>query len=485
MRNFSFLILASALLVNACGRSGEVFENATCIQHITTIDPQEGPKEDQTVVIRDGRIVRVGSSEEIQLASSNTIVDGKGKYLIPGLWDAHVHFAYMPELAPRMFDLFMLYGITSVRDTGGEIKFISKWREDSRANPTGAPRVMIAGPLLDGVPTVYDGTPGHPALGWGSASVDEVARKVEIMDSAKVDLLKAYEMLTPEQFYKIMELAKAKNYIVTGHVPLTMDVITASNAGLTSMEHMRNLELSCASNADELLKQRLDMLAKGKSMPGGDLRSSIHAAQREIAVKNYDDNKANEILKVLLKNQTWQIPTLALNTSQTRMPYPRPEWKESFSYLPDSTRFGWMSVIERSAMNGFPPFRLEYSKWMLMMAKKIYDAGIPMMAGTDTPIAFLTPGLSLHEELVVMTEAGIPPLEAIKTATINPAKYFHMENELGSIKENQWADLLILNGNPLEDIRNTQAIFAVIKQGKVYGQNELEEIRKRLRGGQQ
>ena len=115
------------------------------------------------------------------------------------------------------------------------------------------------------------------------------------------------------------------------------------------------------------------------------------------------------------------------------------------------------------------------------MAAKIHKAGIPMMAGTDTPIGFLTPGLSLHEELIVMVEAGLSPLEALKTATLNPAKYFSMESELGSIKEGMWADLLILTSNPLENIKNTQQIEWVVKQGKYFNQEALNQIRKRLR----
>lgn len=482
MNRIILIIFSALLVVQSCGPSGEVFENAVCIQNITTIDPQEGARVNQTVILRDGKIFRIAPTAELKLSPTNTIIDGTGKFLIPGLWDAHIHFAYIPSLAPRMFDLFLLYGITSVRDTGGELNFVSHWRENSRANPTDAPRVMIAGPLLDGVPTVYDGSPGHPPLAAGSATIEQIVRKVEVLDSAKVDFLKAYEMLTPEQFNKIMELAKAKGYRVTGHVPLSMDVITASNAGLGGMEHMRNLEISCASNADELLAMRGKMLKEGQNAPGGELRSGIHAAQREIAIKNYDENKANEILQVLLKNQTWQTPTLALNTSQTRLPYNRPEWQESFSYIPDSISSEWMSIIEQAAVAKLPPFRQQYSDWMLMMAKKVYDTGIPMMAGTDTPIAFLTPGMSLHEELVVMSEAGIPNQEILKTATINPAKYFQLDNELGSIKEGFWADLLIVDANPLDNIRNTQRISAVFKQGKFYGPAEREAIRKRLRG---
>ncbi len=475
-------LLLTFLVITRCQPPGEMFEGAICIQNITTVDPTDGPREGQTVIIKDGKILRISPTAELRLSEKNQIIDGTGKYLIPGLWDAHVHFAYMDYLAPRMFDLFLLYGITSVRDTGGEIMFVKKWKDAALANPTDAPRVMIAGPLLDGMPNVYDGSdPGHPPLSIGSGSVEALEKLIHRLDSLGVDFLKAYEMLTPEQFYKLMETAKRLGYKVTGHVPLSMDVIGASNAGLNSMEHMRNLEISCASNAEELLIQRHAMLKKGKNLPGGQLRSSIHSAQREVAVKNYDDNKANEILQVLLKNQTWQIPTLTLNTGHTRMPYGRPEWQESFTYLPDTVEAKWKQITSAADPSEVTGFRKQYSDWMLMMAGKVHKAGIPMMAGTDTPIGFLTPGLSLHEELLVMTEAGMSPAEALMTATINPAKYFNLDNELGSIKESYWADLLILDANPLEDIRNTQKIFAVVKQGKFYGKNELDNIKSRLR----
>lgn len=477
------IVLVILSLLVGCGPNGEVFDNAICIQNITTIDPTEGAKRVQTVIIKDGKILRIAPTAELKLSSSNTIIDGTGKFLMPGLWDAHIHFAYIEELAPRMFDLFLIYGITSVRDTGGKIEFVTAWRDSARRQPLNAPRVMVAGPLIDGIPNVYDGSdPGHPPLSLGSGSVKAVAQLVERLDSIDVDFLKAYEMLTPEQFLKVMELAKAKGLKVTGHVPLSMDVITASNAGLNSMEHMRNLELSCASNADQLLKERREILSKGKNLPGHELRSSIHTAQREVAVTNYDDNKANGILEVLKKNDTWQIPTLALNTGQTRLPYGRPEWQESFEYLPYEIGNEWRTTTAQASPADVPQFRKDYTKWMLNMAAKVHKAGIPMLAGTDTPIGFLTPGLSLHEEFLVLVEAGLSPQEALKTATINPARYFKLESELGSIKEGQWADLVMLDANPLEDIRNTLRIIAVVKQGKVFGESELNVIKERLRG---
>lgn len=471
------------LLMSACQSKELLFEDSICIKNINIIDPIDGLKESQTVIIKDGKIFKIADSESLKLSPENKIIDGGGKYLIPGLWDAHVHFAYIEELAPSMFDLFLSYGITSVRDTGGKVDFVKSWKDKALANPTDAPRVMMAGPLLDGEPNVYDGSPGRPELSVGLGSVDDVVSQIEMLVSKDVDLLKAYEMLTPEQFIKVNELAKANGLKVTGHVPLSMDVITASNAGMNSMEHMRNLEISCASNADELWEARKRMLKEGATESGGTLRSKIHSAQRAIAIKNYDDAKANEVLTVLKKNETWQIPTLTLNTLFSGRYYARPDYQESYSFLPDSIGNAWNEGSKNLANMPIPEGRKEWEEWNLMMVNKVHKTGIDIMAGTDAPIAMLTPGLSLHEELMVLVKAGLSPLDALKTATINPARYFNLETELGSIQETMWADLLILDSNPLENIQNTKKINAVIKQGKLYSRKDLDKMESKLRKG--
>lgn len=481
MKNLIFLLAISISFLLGCQPPAELFDNAICITNISTIDPLDGLKENQTVIIQEGKIHKIIASDKIDLDPKNEIIDGTGKYLIPGLWDAHVHFAFTEELAPSMFDLFLAYGITSVRDTGGKIDFVKKWKDEATANPTSAPRVMIAGPLLDGMPNVYDGSdPGRPPLSVGLSTIEDVKNQINYLDSLGVDLLKAYEMLTPEQFATVTQLAKEKGLKVTGHVPLSMDVISASNAGLNSMEHMRNLELACASNADELLEQRHQLLDLGKNDPGGILRSRIHQAQRSTAIENYDEQKADEVLAVLAKNQTWQIPTLALATGSVRKYFNKTNFQESFQLLPAALEQQWTTAIENIGENEVSAFNQSYHEWKLNMVSKIHKAGIGIMAGTDCPIFFLTPGLSLHEELLVLVEAGLTPLEALYTATYNPAKYFNLENELGLIKENYWADLVILDANPLEDIQHTQQINAVIRQGKLLNRGDLDQIFERL-----
>lgn len=483
MKSIVTSLIILILILSACQSGGVTYDDATVIQNISTIDAVNGLNENQTVVIKDGKIVEVASSDEIQVnGQNNEIIDGSGKFLIPGLWDAHVHFSYIEELAPSMFDLFLAYGITSVRDTGGRIEFVKQWKNRAEENPEDAPRVMIAGPLLDGEPNVYDGsTPARPPLSVGLAEVEDVTAHVNKLDSIGVDLLKAYEILTPEQFAEVTRLGREKGLKVTGHVPLSMNAVSASNAGLNSMEHMRNLEVSMASNWEELQEERRQMLEEGQNDPGGILRSRIHSAMRETAIQNYDEERANAVLQVLAENETWQIPTLALNTRSVEKFYTDAEWQETFALLPDSIEHEWRASAEENAAAEVSAFQQEYSEWLFNMVGKINEAGIEIMAGTDTPIGLLTPGRSLHYELKVMVDAGLTPMEALQSATLNPARYFEMEDELGTIDEGKWADLLILEANPLEDIQNTESINTVIRQGKVYDREALDGMLEELR----
>ena len=468
MRTLSYFLLLFVTLLS-CGEVDYYNENALIIDQVTLVDPIYGSTKNKTVVVENGKILKIIPSTQITLDSRNQIIDGRGKYLIPGLWDTHVHFAYLEALAPSMFDLFLRHGITSVRDTGGKVAFVKQWKDSAKANPSKAPRVMMAGPLLDGTPNVYNGSsPRLPELSVGMTTVADVENEVAALLAADVDLFKAYEMLLPEQFLKIMELAKANGLKVTGHIPLSMDAKSVSEAGLNSIEHLRNLDLSCASNAEELLKERRALLNLGSTMTGNDLRNRVWKAQQEIAIANYDETRADDVLATFKKNNTWQVPTLALNTLFTQQYFAEQEYQKSYALLPSPIKTYW---TERSnALKNYPvsKFRKKYDAWQTMMVGKIKAADIPIMAGTDTPIAYLVPGLSLHVELEALVHAGLSNLEALQTATLNPAIYFDLEEQLGRLEEGYWADLVLLTDNPLNDITNTKKIAAVIKQGVVY-----------------
>jgi imidazolonepropionase-like amidohydrolase len=476
------LLYVSLLLLLFSCRNSQDFSNATAITNVSTIDAKDGIQKRRTVIFEGGRIVKVGDVSDLESLKFKQKFDGTGKFLIPGLWDAHVHFAYIEELAPSMFDLFLAYGVTSVRDTGGKLDFVRYWKNQANLDSLNAPRVMIAGPLLDGHPNVYDGSmPTRPPLSLGAKSVEDAVNLVHTFDSVGVDLIKSYEMLTPEQFEAVLKASTGKGLKVTGHVPLSMDVRAASNAGLASMEHLRNLEMSCATNWKELLQKRREMLFNGRGETGYVLRSNIHTAQRIEAIENYDDKVADSVLNNLKSNDTWQIPTLSIMTASTNRHFLKDEYLKSFELLPPEVKAKWKSGSTMFGGRPINPERKKYSDWLQMMVKKVNDKEISIMAGTDCPIFFLTPGLSLHEELKLLVDSGLTPLEALESATITPAKYFDLDHKLGLIREGYLADFVLLSTNPLENISNTKDINMVVKNGSVKSREDLDIILNSLR----
>ncbi len=468
------------LLALIAGCKSQQDEPSVAFTSVTVIDAVNGPRENQTVIVSGKKIVKVGQTQEVDLPSSAMVIDGGGKYLIPGLWDAHVHLSYEADLSPAMFSLFLVNGITSIRDTGGQLDLVMPWKKTSLTDDGTSPRVMVTGPLLDGVPTVYDGKGSRPRLGLGAGTPENAATLVEEFVNRGVDLIKSYEMLTPEAFAKVIEKAKSHDKVVTGHVPLSMDVIEASNLGMRSMEHMRNLEMSCSEDFDSLLQVRRKLLADGADQAGGDLRSSIHSAQRFHSVKTQNAERRESVLSALAKNNTWQVPTMTIVTAMENRVFDRKAWIDDFRFLPNSVQKRWAEGAATMSQKPTPEANVAFATWAFDMVKRIDDEGIGIMAGTDTPIFFLTPGFSLHEELRLLVKSGLTPIKALEAATIRPAQYFNIEAELGTIESGKFADLILLDANPLHDITNTQKINSVMKSGKLYNRGDLDNMLQQL-----
>jgi imidazolonepropionase-like amidohydrolase len=467
--NILLLVMALVLTVTAKAEEVIVFEN------VNAIDAVDGLRKGMTVIVRGSRIAKIGAAASVQVPGNATTIDGAGKYLIPGLWDSHVHLTFERDVTPAMFRLFLANGITSIRDTGGLLDLVLPLREEARRDAKNCPRVMVAGPLLDGVPTVYDGkSRSRPKLSVGAASVSEAEALVDKFSAAGVDLIKAYEMLSPAAFKATIRRANSKGLQVTGHVPLSMDVISASNAGLRSMEHLRNLEMSCSRHAEQLLEERRRLLEDGANELGGVLRSRIHRAQRTRALNTQDATTRDDVLRVLAANATWQIPTLTIVTSHGV--HAQPEWRETFKYLPETAHRRWTENMLRRTPAPRGATRGVYAEWAFDMVGRMSERGIGIMAGTDCPIAYLTPGFSLHEELKLMAKCGLTPMQILEAATLKPAQYFKMETEIGAIRENMLADLVLLDANPLQDIANTSKINAVVRDGKLHDRRALDQM---------
>ena len=203
-----FFLSTIIILITACSNDGIYFENSYLIENISIIHPIEEAENQMTLVISENKIINQFKTNQVKVSQKNIIYDGYGKYIMPGLWDAHIHFAYETDLANSMPDLFLAHGVTSLRDTGGEIDFVNSFKQKSLENPKITPRVKIAGPLVDGNYNVYDGSsPNYPELSIRTTSVIDLKKQVQILIDKNIDFLKAYEMLSPAQFEAIAEIA--------------------------------------------------------------------------------------------------------------------------------------------------------------------------------------------------------------------------------------------------------------------------------------
>lgn len=479
-------IAGFALILSGCAtdmkNANQGREPMTAITGATVIDAKQQIK-NATVLIDGNTIVAMGPSSKVKAPVGAKSIDGSGKFLIPGLWDAHVHLSYYPDLGiEASYPLFIANGITSVRDTGGLVDIVLPMRNAANAPGTIAPRVHVSGPLVDGTQRVYAGLRGRPNISVGVSTPEEARAQIDELHAVGVDLIKLYEMNTPETFKAAAQRANELGLPITTHIPLSMDAIGVAEAGVDGMEHLRNLELSCAVNFQALLAERRKTLADGQDMDGGDLRSALHRLQRNAAIEAQDSDRCNEVIAVLRREQVFQTPTLTVNTVATKRLFADPDWQDTFVYLPTKVQEQWAAGAARFDQSMKPsPAAEAFTQWSYAMVKKLQDSGVKVMAGTDNPIGFLTPGFSLHKELEFLVESGLTPMEALTAATLHPAEFMRMDDKLGTVEVGKLADLVLLDADPRVDIGNVHKINTVIKDGRVFNQMEIHGLFASLR----
>lgn len=458
----AFLASASLLASSVAAQS----DSSLVIRDVTVIDVESGQRRPGlSVVVTGNRITRVGSLTPGDLPSNARTIDGRGKFLIPGLWDFHVHSAY-PGLVNMMSPLYIANGITGAREMFGSTAAVNAWRGAIASGSLPGPRVYAAGHILDGPKPIWPGSAS-------AATPADGRRLVDSLKAAGADFIKVYSLLPRDVFLAIAEQAKAKSISFAGHVPEAVDYREASNAGQRTMEHLTGMPIACSSREAEF------RAARGAAL--GDMQTWRRVATEQgVPIReSYDAKKCAELFALLKKNMSWQVPTLTVN--------------RNMAYLDDSTmasdpRLKYIPKFLSSGWNPKTDFRLKdrtAAQWQsakktydlqVRMVGEMYKAGVPMLAGTDVLNPYCLPGFSLHDELAYLVGAGLTPLDAIRSATINPARLLGAEDTLGTVAQNKVADLLLLDGDPLVDIRNTTRINAVVANGRLYDRTALDAL---------
>jgi len=401
-KSFLFFCLACSLSASAQKN------NALALTHVTVIDCTGAPAQpNSTVVVAQGHITAVGLSDAIKIPASARVVNATGKFLIPGLWDMHGHLTDATEDA---FPMLIMNGVTGVRDMGGDLTQLDRWRSEIDSGLRVGPHIIRAGPFVDGP---KEGVTNRLTV----RTPEEARRAVHDLKAKGVDFIKVHNALPPEAFFALMDEAHKEHIPVAVHLPKDVSSAEASDAGVASLEHVETL----TENA---------LWRKGATA------KTIEQGQDEILGPIGQD-----LFQRFVKNGTWYIPTLVA-------------YERGF-------------VLWSNDSDSVKP-RLDIHEKNIEVTRMMHKAGVAIMAGSDFSDWALVPGVDLHNELALLVEAGFTPMEALQAATRNPAKFLGKIDTYGTIQVGRAADFVLLDMNPLEDISHTRKINAVVLGGKLY-----------------
>jgi imidazolonepropionase-like amidohydrolase len=389
---------------------------------------------DSAVLIENGKIIAAGPRAQVKVPKGIKVIDATGKTVLPGLWDMHSHFEQV-EWGP----IYLAAGATTVRDCGNELEFITAVRDAIAAGRGLGPRILAAG-IVDG--------DSPRAIGVERVTTPEEAKYwVDRYHSLGFQQMKIYSSVKREEVAAVATEAHRLGMTVTGHIPFGMTAYDGVNAGMDQINHITYIT---------------DIMTK--PMAADASRMDRLQAQADIDLASPEAQKAIDFLK---SHDTVLDPTLVVFESFTAGPdKPIESFEPGVAKVAPELR----TQLEEGGVpaNIVGVYRKIFSKEVEMVGA-LHHAGIPIVAGTDQTV----PGYSLYREIELYVEGGFTPMEAIQAATIVPARVMKLDNELGTVEAGKRADLILVDGNPLENIHNIRKVKTVITGGTVYDCAEL------------
>ncbi len=458
MRHRSALIVALALL-HACATAGTTpAGEVIAIVGVSVIDPSasQATVPNQTILVADGVIRAVGPASEITIPAGVRRVDASGKYAIPGLWDAHVHFMNTGSTA---LQLLVAHGVTSVREMGGHIDSTRAWQVRMKFGSLIGPRIITAGPMLESPQylerVVERSRSGDPRLALrvlpyriGIGDSITAGKAIDSLVTLRVDFVKIRNSGSPAAFYTTLREARRAGLRVAAHQVSGVPLRNAVDSGQTDLEHA--------------------------ILPP---MSRLSSATRDSVYRKFVDNGA------------WYTPTLTVSRavmlsgdSAARAIFSADAIRldERRVYASAWLLEWWrMQVDERATDTGSARAAMAEEAYASSTSDvhRMRQLGVNILAGSDAGSVLVYPGFGLHEELrLLVEEAKLSPRDALWSATIGPARFARLDHELGTIAAGKIADIVLLDADPLENIRNTRRIFAVVQAGRLFSRGDLDAL---------
>jgi imidazolonepropionase-like amidohydrolase len=438
---------------------------ALAIVDVTLIDVADGrARPGMTVIVSGDRIVAVGRTRKIRTPEGAQLIGGQGKFLIPGLWDAHVHLGSNEALLP----IYLANGVTSVRSMADRMEQIADFRSRIAEGKLMGPRIVATGgPIVDGPRPLWEGSIIAATSAQGSQAVTQVRQ-------SGADFIKVYEMLPKEAYLAIAGEARKQGLAFAGHVPRSLSAGEASAAGQSSIEHLLGIPLAGSSREAELREKLL--AASAEANPG--VRATAYFRADGEAYASQDAEKSRSLFETFVKNQTRVVPTLTNARAFTQLDKTDLASDPRMKYMPQSLLGFWNAVVTWQLTPEEKALRQARFDRQLALVRAMNEAGVEILAGTDAPNPLSFPGFGLHDELSLLTGAGLTPAQALQAATRNPARLLGRLDSLGTIEQGKLADLVLLEANPLDKIEHTRLIGGVIANGRYFSKDRLQAMLK-------
>ncbi|MBM4187590.1 MAG: amidohydrolase family protein [Gemmatimonadetes bacterium] len=465
-------LLLTALLAGGAGKASVPSvqqPSAVAFVRVTVVDVERGALvPDQTVVVEGNRISVVGPSQTTSVPARARQIDGRGKFLIPGLWDMHVHAA-TPWFGEYFMPLMVAHGVTAVRDMFTTAEAVAEWRRRVTSGQWHGPRVAAFGQLVDGAPPIWPGS-------VVATTPDDGIRIVDSMKAAGATFVKVYSRLLPETFRAIAERSKAVGIPFAGHVPSLVRPEEAARLGMQTIEHLQQAMQGCSAAEEETLVQSAAAVRSPKAWDSAG-RLSREMAERVLA--SFDADRCRALGRAFAASGTWMVPTFTVLRSISKLDDSTLAADSRLAYIPGFLKSGWDPKVDfRFRMLTSADWarrRLVYAR-QLEIARIFREVGVRFVAGTDLANPHIFPGSSLHDELAIFVSVGFTPSEALRAATSEPARLLGMSERLGTIAAGKLADLVLLDADPLEDIENVRRVAVVVADGRVLDAVTRERI---------
>jgi imidazolonepropionase-like amidohydrolase len=469
---WSLLAIVCILLPFSCSKKHTL--GPLAITHVTLIDATGAdPKPDVTVIVADQKIQSIAASSTAQLPKDAQVIDATGKFLIPSFTDFHLHLTGAGEPAgSREFfiPLLLANGITTVRDMGGYLQSLVPLRKEILNGKRVGPEIFFAGPYLDGDPPSF-----QPSLVVTNAT--QATDDVQSLVAQGVDFIKVQSILSRTAYFAIAAAAKQQHISFVGHVPDRVTAAEASDAGQKSIEHLTGILRACSSVEPRLMEEQFRGAPKNETPAGSHARET--AWEREL-LSTYSEKTCDALIAKFQTNHTWQTPTLVLLRHDA---YPTPQSDAAVAdllkYAPKSMVQRWQGVRKKQDQLSSPgdfDLRNQLFERSSQVVTRMQIGGVGILAGTDSAAPELIPGFSLHEELALLTQASLSPMQALQAATKNPADFMGVIQKQGTVEVGKNADLLLLDADPLADIRNTEKIRALVIHGRLLDRAALDNL---------